>query len=675
MSSDSARAARSRALAEKKAKLAELRRRRAARSNKNKIKAESFAEESGGASVSSASKSSASSKPHVVQRSNSTRDVDDLVDKLLATPAPGVLKGNLPQSHETPSTDSRGNADQGSSATKPLGQESEPKRINLSFCSAVVSLHISGRKRDCYSKGTQTEDSGPDNISGQLTNGNRDPPSPRAHHRSRSLSSSSTTAENGERGSETNPGEAEGAGIASKEVGAGADPVILTEQERRVIQKSEQYTSFLSQAASFIERTLSHDKGFDPTVIYGTREGEDEPSSSESELVLSSTIYDESFCAGRAVTDISWSPHYKELLLTAMHVRGGMTSMGLGSTAMDLGSSSKSPESTFSTDSDGLVLVWSLHRHNTPEFVFTCQSPVMTAKFDKFSSNLVVGATFSGQIVLWDTRAKSQPVQRTPLSASGHTHPVYSLEIVGSANANKLVTVSTDGRLCTWSLRALAEPSESTVLYGEKHDVAVTSIAFPDGEANEFCLGAEDGLIYAAQVHGQSDGQLRKYTGHWGPVTSLMFHPRANVSASTSGRANSLLLTSSVDWTVRLWSHQPRDNTNPLRKLAEFSTSREYVFDARWSPVHPSIFCYGDGAGMAHLWNINRDAEEPVISKQITGGAAVNKLRWSLDGKKIAIGDSVGKTHIVDIKSSLATARPEDWRTFDACIARLKEQS
>lgn len=27
--------------------------------------------------------------------------------------------------------------------------------------------------------------------------------------------------------------------------------------------------------------------------------------------------------------------------------------------------------------------------------------------------------TYSGQLVLWDTRAKSLPVQRTPLSANG----------------------------------------------------------------------------------------------------------------------------------------------------------------------------------------------------------------------------------------------------------------
>lgn len=46
----------------------------------------------------------------------------------------------------------------------------------------------------------------------------------------------------------------------------------------------------------------------------------------------------------------------------------------------------------------------------------------MSAGFAKFHPNLVVGGTYSGQIVLWDNRSnKRTPVQRTPLSAAAHT--------------------------------------------------------------------------------------------------------------------------------------------------------------------------------------------------------------------------------------------------------------
>ncbi|CAG11116.1 unnamed protein product, partial [Tetraodon nigroviridis] len=73
--------------------------------------------------------------------------------------------------------------------------------------------------------------------------------------------------------------------------------------------------------------------------------------------------------------------------------------------------------------------------------------------------NLVVGGTYSGQIVLWDNRShRRTPVQRTPLSAAAHTHPVYCVNVVGTQNANNLITVSTDGRMCSWSLDMLSQP-------------------------------------------------------------------------------------------------------------------------------------------------------------------------------------------------------------------------
>lgn len=54
--------------------------------------------------------------------------------------------------------------------------------------------------------------------------------------------------------------------------------------------------------------------------------------------------------------------------------------------------------------------------------IFFLQSEVMSAGFAKFHPNLVVGGTYSGQIVLWDNRSnKRTPVQRTPLSAAAHT--------------------------------------------------------------------------------------------------------------------------------------------------------------------------------------------------------------------------------------------------------------
>lgn len=58
----------------------------------------------------------------------------------------------------------------------------------------------------------------------------------------------------------------------------------------------------------------------------------------------------------------------------------------------------------------------------TSSAAFVLQSPVVSVGFARFHPNLVVGGTYSGQIVLWDNRShRRTPVQRTPLSAAAHT--------------------------------------------------------------------------------------------------------------------------------------------------------------------------------------------------------------------------------------------------------------
>lgn len=86
------------------------------------------------------------------------------------------------------------------------------------------------------------------------------------------------------------------------------------------------------------------------------------------------------------------------------------------------------------------------------------QSDVLSVTFSPFHSNLVFGGTYSGQILLWDNRSKHLPVLKTPLSASGHTHPVYSMQMVGTQNAHNLITSSTDGTVCSWLVDMLAQP-------------------------------------------------------------------------------------------------------------------------------------------------------------------------------------------------------------------------
>ena len=118
-----------------------------------------------------------------------------------------------------------------------------------------------------------------------------------------------------------------------------------------------------------------------------------------------------------------------------------------------------------------------------------------------YSPNLVVGGTYSGYLVIWDVRAKSQPIQRTSISQA-HSYPIYCLSIVGTQNAHNIVSVSNNGRLCLWNSEMLNTPQRSIELkITRDHPMCADCIAFPKQETNNCFIGAEDFNIYHCQIH------------------------------------------------------------------------------------------------------------------------------------------------------------------------------
>ncbi len=291
---------------------------------------------------------------------------------------------------------------------------------------------------------------------------------------------------------------------------------------------------------------------------------------------------------------------------------------------------------------DGVCLVWNMKfKKTTPEYIFHCQSPVMSACFAKFHPNLVLGGTYSGQIVLWDNRSnKRTPVQRSPLSSSAHTHPVYCIQVVGTPNSHNVISVSTDGKLCSWSLDMLSQPQDTMELSQQKQSrpVAVTSMSFPLGDHNNFIIGSEEGAVYSACRHGTKAGILDVFDGHQGPVTSVDCH-----SAHSQIDFSHLFLTSSFDWTLKLWS------SKESKPLYSFEDNCDYLYDVRWSPTHPALFASVDGMGRIDLWNLNNDTELPTATTTIDGNPALNRIIWSTSGHQVVVGDDMGKIWVYDV--------------------------
>ena len=140
--------------------------------------------------------------------------------------------------------------------------------------------------------------------------------------------------------------------------------------------------------------------------------------------------------------------------------------------------------------------------------------------------------------------------------------------LVGSAlgKLHNIVTVSTDGHLCVWGDNNLHDPSSEIVLANNKSKEEITTTAF-DFEARDtgnILLASDEGVVYKARVY-DKEGIYDQHQAHAAPITNLQFHPSHKHSASSY---SDLYLTSSYDWTVRLWSNKSQ------RPLYTFDSAR-----------------------------------------------------------------------------------------------------
>jgi dynein intermediate chain len=206
-------------------------------------------------------------------------------------------------------------------------------------------------------------------------------------------------------------------------------------------------------------------------------------------------------------------------------------------------------------------------------------------------------------------------------------------------------------------------------------DVAATAMSFPSHDNAKFVVGGEDGGVYEALLHGGRGGSTgagaagggagrggagsglgvhTRHDGHAAPITAMHYHPAlgAGGAAAGQGATSDLLLSASMDWTAKLWNFKLSPHP-----LLSFEHAADYVFDVQWSPKHPALFATADGEGFLDLWHLNRDFEAPVARTRV-GERALSKVRFSNDGRRIAVGDSGGTTRLYDVNKEVRGSLP-----------------
>eukprot|EP00756_Hemistasia_phaeocysticola_P021600 Hpha_TRINITY_DN15784_c0_g1::TRINITY_DN15784_c0_g1_i1::g.37784::m.37784/K10415/DYNC1I, DNCI; dynein intermediate chain, cytosolic len=326
----------------------------------------------------------------------------------------------------------------------------------------------------------------------------------------------------------------------------------------------------------------------------------------------------------------------------------------------------RSEDTSIIADVEGSVLVWSMKVTERPFQQLRAPCDVARAIYCKYNGNLVLGAMYNGQVCVWDTREGPKPVQVSPLTIDGHTYPVFGIEVVGTTNSHQLVTLSADGKICTWQMEKLAAPTDSTSLVLAMdvggtvvpRELFATSLGFRDMDASKFFIGSDNGMLFAGN-RSSPGSNLEGLEGHTSPITSLHCHP---VNPGSHEDFGDLILTSSMDWTCKLWM-PARSN----RHLFSFDEHTDFVYDARWSPEHPSVFASVDGSGTLSVYHLGESMETPLAKGQVVSPSsdrprACSCLSWTGDGRFVGVGSAAGDMSIWQVSQRVAEPAESEWK-------------
>jgi dynein intermediate chain len=236
-----------------------------------------------------------------------------------------------------------------------------------------------------------------------------------------------------------------------------------------------------------------------------------------------------------------------------------------------------------------------------------------------------------------------------------------------------IISVSTDGVMCAWTTDMLARPQEylelahpppltsttTTALLPSKgiEELSPLSMTFSRNDSSTFFVGTEDGGIYGVNRYDRAgakagtDTTLR-LTPHHGPVSKVELH-RAGIGGDDSASEfDDLLLSTSLDWTIRLWRTRHSTLGNEAKTVSPVIewTREDMVYDCAWSPRRPSLFTTVDGSGSLELWDLTSlDPEIPVAAVRSPG--ALNKVCWETgqEGRRVVTGALDGRVQVWDL--------------------------
>ncbi len=309
-----------------------------------------------------------------------------------------------------------------------------------------------------------------------------------------------------------------------------------------------------------------------------------------------------------------------------------------------------------------------------------------------------VSISTDGNICFWDSRRLNSPIQKNLLRCPkiSFNPPRGAIGGMPGGGARR-----GGGSLNRTLLKFLAPFSHKRISQYSGSILAGTCIAVPSTSTGrcDIIAGTETGLLLSCSGKTSSNSNSN--------ARSSLFHSEENVDAGNNGHIGSNdrsparsrssmngsamvqeqmidslfighlssvlsvsrnscypnIFLSTGDWSTRVWS------TDLPCHIASTSYGAYQTTCAMWSPTKVDTFFVTNENGMLQAWNYGTMEEKCVYEKKVSS-ASTASLAMSYDGQNAAVGDTMGRTTILNVSSNLCQKSSQAEEEFLKTISR-----
>ncbi|EFJ48219.1 hypothetical protein VOLCADRAFT_81277 [Volvox carteri f. nagariensis] len=352
----------------------------------------------------------------------------------------------------------------------------------------------------------------------------------------------------------------------------------------------------------------------------------------------------------RQVTSICWNPMYDD-----------MFAVGYGSYE-------------FLKQASGLINIYSLKNPSHPEYTFHTESGVMCVHFHPEYANLLAVGCYDGTVLVYDVRLrKDEPIYQASVRTGKHNDPVWQVvwQVDEAQKALHFVSISSDGNVNLWTLTKSELIPEClmklrVVKAGETSEEDPTASGPAGGCCMDFCkMPGQESIYLVGTEEGAIHRCSKAYSSQY--LSTYVAHHLAVYAVSWNHIHPNMFLSSSADWTIKLW-----DVHDSKRPVMNFDLN-DSIGDVAWAPYSATVFAAVTDDGRVHVFDLAQNKLLPLCSQKVVKKAKLTKLVFNPKQPIVLVGDDKGAVTSLKLSPNLRiTSKPEKGQKFDDLeIAKL----